>query len=158
MQYEILNKPLEEIAQDAFTTEKAIQTVAERNHWKQWFPEPDLNLSSDEPATPQTTDDMEAQVEEFTKRTSLRLQMFNLVKEILLTQKYLALEVMIIDKAHAIAANVELEPRDIKALSALYVDMTKNSLRDSLSSFSFGEDASGLPTVIFKDLSGRGKA
>ncbi len=153
MQFEILNKSIAQIAADANTIEKGIQDIATKENWQRWFPEPDLEIDHTM-TVPLTSDQMEEMADEFTKRTSLRLKMYNIVKDILLAQKYLALETRIIDEANNLLDVGDLAPRDVKALSALYAEMTKTSIRDALASFSFGDDGSGLPTVIFKNMAG----
>lgn len=147
MQYEILNKPILDIAVSAGVPESLVSNEAVKHNWKQWFPEPDLQIGEDP--------DMSESSEDFIERTSTRLKMFNIVKDIYLAQKYLALESAIIDSALSIAENAAIEPRDVKALASLYSNMTKTSLRDTLTKFSLGQDESGLPTVIFKDFSGQ---
>ncbi len=158
MQYEILNKPLQQIADDVPTPVGIIEKLAEKEGWRRWFPEPDMLIETSATRAQPTPSEMEDATEEFVKRTKQRLAMYSIVKDMLLAQKYLALESRIIDEANDLIDQGGLEARDVKALSALYAEMTKTSLRDALASFTFGDDSSGLPTVIFKNMAGKGVA
>jgi len=152
LQYEILNRSLESLASELNIPLLAIEQEASNNKWVQWFPGGDLVV---DPASNLSVEDMEEECEEFVTKSKQRLAIYNIAKELLLAQKYLALEVKIIDEANNILDSSELDAKTIKALSSLYVDMTKTSVSNALASMSFGMDDSGLPTVIVKDLSGR---
>jgi len=151
LQYEILNKPLADLAATLGIPVTALEVEAKRAKWLQWFPEPDMSIDSGEIRT----DDMCELAEDFVTRSKQRLSIYNIAKEILLAQKYFALETKIINEANAILDGADLDAKTVKALSSLYVDMTKTSVSNALASLSFGTDDSGLPTVVIRDMSGR---
>ena len=97
-----------------------------------------------------------AEIIEWSKR---RLQLYVLAKETLLAQKYLDLENGIIDAARSLAVSRsmenggELKPSDVKELSLVFKNMGASAVFGSSASFSFAQDESGLPTLIYKDLS-----
>ena len=46
-------------------------------------------------------------------------------------------------------------PADLKQLSTVYKDLTNGSSLAAAASLQFGTDDSGIPTVIYKNLSGK---
>lgn len=151
LQYEILNKSFESLAIDNGLPVSILKQEADEHNWKQFWPEPDLLLMPDVDRDERLT----AQSEAFIDRSKRRLAAYNVAKEVYLAQKYFELESGILDAAlTALQLDAEMRPSDIKELSALYRDLMANSIAGALSSMSFGEDDTGLPTVIIKDLSG----
>lgn len=162
LQYEILNIPLSQLAKDnGFETSLSLfKEQVEELGWTQWWPEADLEIGPNyilDVAAGETKDDVMAmQAEQFIDKSKRRLAVYNVAKEILLAQRYFKLETIIVDKAIEALENTEtLDPRSIQTLSTLYKNMTANSISQALQSISFSEDATGMPTVIIRDLSGR---
>lgn len=154
MQYEILNKPIEEIARESGLQTRSIQQEAERDKWVQWFPEPDLTV---DPSKKHDTEAMQEISEDFTARTKHRLAIYNIAKDLLLAQRYFMLEMKIIDKANNILEIQEdsLSPSEIKTLSSLYSEMSKQTITRVMQSVSLTQDDNGIPTVIVKNLSNK---
>jgi len=162
LQYEILNRTAADIASDTHLPISIIESTIASEGWKQWWPEssiqeqlaisrtlanidPDLHISDEEIFV--------SQADQYLERSRKRLQVYSLAKETYLAQKYMQLEVALIDKA--IAAIEELPPaavQGIKLMSALYKDL---QTKGSAALLTAAIDESGLPTVIVRDLSGR---
>jgi hypothetical protein len=160
LQYEILNVPIEQLAVEA--TEGVENTLLVTKYrekiesfgWKQWWPEADLIVTQEDVDAAADGDDaMAQQAELFLERSKRRLSVYNVAKEIMLTQKYLALESALVDSATKLITGSTLEAKDVRALSALYKDLTAKSVTSALAAVSFGTDETGLPTVIMRDLS-----
>lgn len=96
--------------------------------------------------------DLEVGSRAFLRDTSLRLQVFNMAKEVYLSHKYAGLESALIDAASA-AAGTNTTPQDLKHLSSIFKDLATHMT--SGKSLSIGTTDDGLPTVIIRDLRGR---
>ena len=177
LQYEILNVPVSQLADMSGISESMIQDEINRAGWQPLWPnEPSIaNLesihaylgTSSTPSLPAPSSNQD-QVEddffmtssaEIIERSKRRLQLYVLAKETLLAQKYLDLENGIIDAARVLATSRamenggELKPSDVKELSLVFKNMGASAVFGSSASFSFAQDESGLPTLIYKDLS-----
>jgi len=155
LQYEILNKSIAQIASDEETSATLLQREATELGWKQFWPDP--------PQKPyEETDDvdeiMSLESEQYIDRARKRLKVYSLAKEVLMAQRYLALECKIVKTASDILDNFESNglgsSQAIKQLSALFKDMTAGSNLANLASMTLGTDDNGLPTVTIRDLSG----
>ena len=172
LQYEILNVPVSQLADMSGISEEMIQDEINRAGWKILWPnEPSIaNLdtihnyldSSQKALTSQDQvedDFFMTSSAEVIERSKRRLQMYTLAKETLLAQKYLDLENGILDAARSLAVTRSLERGgalsacDIKELSVVFKNMGATASFGSSASFSFAQDESGLPTLIYKDLS-----
>jgi hypothetical protein len=96
------------------------------------------------------------------ERARRRLQVYTLAKETYLASRYLDLESALLNAAIAkindmsSAHEGSYSPQDFKHMSAMYKDLLNGtSLSSAASSLQIGTDESGIPTLIFKDLSGR---
>lgn len=98
--------------------------------------------------------ELESGTTSYLKDQGLRLQVFNMAKEVLLSHKYAALECKLIDSAYDIAKSGSLQAQELKHISALFKDLHTNMA--SGKSMSIGTDESGVPEVIIRDLRGRG--
>lgn len=179
LQYEILNVPVSQLADMSGISESMIQDEINRADWQPLWPnEPSIaNLDSIHkylystsssttslPAPSSNQDHVEddffmTSSAEIIERSKRRLQLYVLAKETLLAQKYLDLENGIIDAARSLAMSRslenggELKPSDVKELSLVFKNMGASAVFGSSASFSFAQDESGLPTLIYKDLS-----
>lgn len=154
LQYEILNTPIEQLAAENSLPVNMLQEEVAKQNWNAWWPEPDLVL------TPEVdgSEILLAQSEVFLDRIKRRLAVYNVAKEVLLSQKYYELENKILDTAiDTLAAASDLRAGDIHALGMLYKNLMSKSVSNTLVDMTFGEDTGGLPTVIIRDLSGRTK-
>jgi len=153
LQYEVLNVSVTSIAKIINLPEDFVASEIQRMGWQPLWPNDD-----DEPLEVAEGEDVfTVATDKYIERTRKRLMAYALAKEMLLTQRYLQLELSIIDTA--ISAAKQLDPSmvsSIKTLSSLFKDMCKNSLSSSTSTLSLqqGTDERGLPTVIIKDLTG----
>jgi hypothetical protein len=158
LQYEILNKTLAELAAGASIPMSILQKEARDQRWKQLWPaipktEPELGTSL-------TYEDRQEQLaleaDQYIEETNKRMRVYNLAKDIYLATKYLALEVKIIDTASAILDEVsqDIDPRNLKLLSALYKEMTSGTSLSSMAKNIAELDETGLAQVIFRDFSG----
>lgn len=151
LQYEILNKPVEQLAAENGIPTDMLQEQVDILGWHQFWPEADMILCPDV----DKDELLQAQSEAYIERSKRRLAVYNLAKEIQLAQKYYELETQIVDTAiETLIQATNMEAPSINALGNLYKNMTAKSIASALSTISFGEDEGGLPTVIIKDLSG----
>jgi len=157
LQHEILCIPLETLAEKLGVPLYLLQEEAKNKNWAPFWSENDH-----EPLVIDDGDDaFSLKIENYSDKARKKLIAFSLAKEIFLSQKYLELEVGIIAKAKSILDSMQ-DGTDsvsaVKTLSALYRDMTKNSLAANSNSaaVSIGTDETGLPTVIVRDLTGQG--
>lgn len=153
LQYEILNVPVEQLAQESGISVKMIRSEIERGGWKQLWP------SDSVPIAP--TDDegsllsaFETETNAFIENNRRRLKAYSLAKELMLVSRYLELEVAIIDKANDLVSRLE-KASEVKLLAALYKDLTSNSNLANLATMALAKDENGLPTLILRDLSGQ---
>lgn len=171
LQYEILNTSVNYLADASGISANMIQDEIRRAGWKQLWPnEPSLSnpeslhkaIRSSSPLDPNLVSDED----EFTTSSALiidrakrRLQLYSLAKETYLSSRYLDLEASILDaavsKAIEMATATNGSPADLKQLSNVYKDLTNGSSLSAAASLQFGTDESGIPTVVFKDLSGK---
>ena len=151
LQYEVLNVSAEAIAHATGLPVDVIEAEIARKGWTRMWPD------EDEPAllAAEGEDAFKLQSDAFIEKTRKRLFAYSLAKEILLATRYLELEAGIIAKANECLMYIDPQSgaSAVKALSALWKDMAKSAA--AASAFSIGQDESGMPTVIIKDLSGR---
>lgn len=158
LQFEVLCIPLDVLARQLGLPFELLQQEAEEKGWRQLWDEDDR-----EPVIIEEGEDgFSLVVDDYTDRTRKKLVAFSLAKEVLLSQKYLELEVGIITKAKLILDSIDQDNNSVaavKALASLYKDMTKNSLSSGYNpaAISIGQDETGLPTVIVRDLTGQGQ-
>jgi hypothetical protein len=154
LQYEILNVSVSSISRTTGIPEDLILREIERGKWTPLWPdedEPKLQVEEDEDLFTVSTN-------QYIDKTRRRLQAYSLAKEILLATRYLELESSLIKKATESLDTIDpsvTATSALKTLSSLYRDLVKNGL-SSGTSLSLQTDEQGLPTVIIKDLSGRG--
>jgi hypothetical protein len=154
LQYEILNVPLATIAQRARIPLDLLQREATNKSWKPlWSEEDSLPLEIEE-----GDDEFELKSNAFIEQTRRKLQAYSLAKDLLLAQKYLDVEVGILNKAKEIIDTMESPSAScVRTLASLYKDMSKGLLSaGGAASVSVGIDENGLPTAIIRDLTGRG--
>lgn len=171
LQYSILNRPLAEIAAEIPVPLHILEIEVTRDNWIQWWPDSSSFLQVSSSPQPVTTDDinpidesldpptllttLEEGAQIYTQEAKIRLQVFQMAKELYFSHKYASLEASLITKANIIIDNA-VDVTNLKALSTIFKDMTANSLaRGGSSSYQLGVDDSGMPTVIIRDLSGR---
>lgn len=152
LQYEILNVSVESIAKQLGLPPEVVAIEIEREGWKPLWPNDDetpLEVGEGEDA-------FELAIDKYISRARKRLMAYALAKEMLLAQKYLQLELGIVDTALQTLKSIDSSSVSaIKTLASLYRDMCKNSLSSTSNlSMQTGLDEQGLPTVIIKDLSG----
>lgn len=136
------------------SVESFVIKEAKKGDWKQWWPEADLVLEQSDEDVEDGEDAMTQQTELFLERSKKRMSVFQMAKEIMLAQRYATFEKTLIDTAIVLAEKQGLEAKDVKSLSGMYKDLMNNSVTNALASMTLGTDASGLPTVIMRDLSG----
>jgi len=150
LQYEFLNKPIDMLEDEAGLPSGSLQSEANKNGWKQYWPDADMVIMKAEA----DEDILVVQSERFIDRATRRLAVFKVAKEMLLAQRYAKLEAGLIQSA-LFALDDNLGTKEIKELSSLYKDMSAKSITSQMQALSFGEDEGGLPTVIIRDLTGR---
>ena len=161
--YEILNISLEEIADSMGLTLQMIQNISEKQKWQQWFPDDDCSIFSLDNDTTLNEDEellegediFSVRADQFLDKNRKRLQVFNMAKELAMAEQYANLEVSLIEKAREAISLLNAEDiKELKDLSGIFKDLAKQ-LQQMGSSITMGQDeATGLPTVIIKDLSG----
>ena len=153
LQYEILNAPVEQLAQEAGCSPKMIRMEIENGNWKQLLPDlpPVVDPLEDPDASECSA--FETETNAFIENNRRRLKAYSLAKELMLASRYLALEISIIDKATALVDSVQTAA-EAKLLAALYKDLTSNSNLANLATLALSKDDNGLPTFIMRDLSG----
>jgi hypothetical protein len=158
LQYEILNKTLTELAAGASIPVSILQKEARDQRWKQLWPA--IPKVEPESGTLLSYEDRQEQLaleaDQYIEETNKRMRVYNLAKDIYLATKYLALEVKIIDTASTILdeVNGEMDPKNLKLLSALYKEMTSGTSLSSMAKNIAELDETGLAQVIFRDFSG----
>jgi hypothetical protein len=154
LSYEILGLSVETIADNLGLSTRMIEEMATRGNWVRWFPIADNQVFLDTDTLLSEGDDLTSvQVDRYTESAKRRLQVFSLAKDVLLAEKYLGIELQILNKTKE--ALMEISPnstQDLKALSTIYADMHKKI--QSATQVTLGKDDTGLPHVIIKDLSG----
>lgn len=151
MQYEILNRPIAQLALENNLPINMLQKEAEDNGWQQWWPESDVVLCPDV----DQEEKLVIQSEAFLDRTKHRLAAYSVAKEVFLAQKYFQLETAILDAAIGfLEVHADLDAGSIHDLGSLYKNLSSTSVTKALTTMTFGEDEGGMPTVIIKDLSG----
>ena len=156
LQYEILNVPFATLAAQAGCPENILRAEADKGQWKQIWPENDLEVIRNRDDVDAEFDDdaFQSESELLLERSKRRLAIYNMAKEMLLSQRYLKLESDLIRRASDVVAGVE-DTKDIRALASVFKDLTAKSLQSAMASLSFGQDEGGLPTVLIRDLSGK---
>lgn len=151
LQYEILGVPAQSIAEANGIPLDMLEDEIRRKNWTVlWGTEPSPATLGLDPEDETFTSEADLYIEQLRKR----LAAFSLAKDALLASRYLELEAGIIAKACEALTHIDpTAVNAIKALAALYKDMTKNLA--SAASLAMTTDESGIPTVIIKDLSGR---
>ncbi len=150
LQYEILGATAGDLARSTNMPVDLIQREIEKHGWKPLWPDDDapLALEEDEDLFTVTSNN-------YIDKTRKRLQAYALAKEVLLASRYLELESNIVKKAcEAISLLDPALVSSIKTLSSIFKDLAKDGVGKT--ALSVGTDEAGLPTVIIKDLSGRG--
>ncbi len=156
LRFEILNVSLEDIASDnPPLTADILGNEATKNGWKQWWPTThDLRsaISLDD-GSPDPYDEatlLEEGADLYIKEARIRLQVFNLAKDLHLAHKYAAFESALINKAHSLVDQCT-EPTEVRQLTMSLKDLPGKMAAAGLA-ISQGDD--GVPTVIIRDLSG----
>lgn len=153
LQYEILNVPIETLAAQANCPPSILQSEADKHGWTQYWPEPDLELVQEQNKD-NDEDALTSEAEILLERSKRRLAIYNVAKEMLLAQRYLALESALITKATSVVENAE-SSSDLRSLSTVFKDLTAKSISGAMAALSFGQDEGGLPTVVIRDLTGQ---
>lgn len=163
LRYEILNVPLADLAKEVSIPLSILEKEAK--NWKQWWPDTDpLALSSapssDPPTEPSLDTDLygdeellsplEEGAELFIKETRIRLQVFNLAKDVHLSHKYASFESQLMNKAKGLIGSVAT-PQDMTPLA----NLLKHLQTRSGAQLAISKTEDGLPTVIIRDLTGR---
>lgn len=154
LQYEILGRSLEELADHLDVPLDLLQEEAKKKKWKQTFPEDNTPPIYDE-----DEDAFAAELDNYVEKTRKRLVAFSLARDVFLSQKYLELEASILEKANELilSENNASSVSAVKALADLYKNMSKSVLSAGYNpAISIGLDEGSLPTVIVRDLSGQG--
>ena len=184
MQYEILNVPVSQLAEASGISEDLIVDEIHSAGWKQYWPgEPSLANSksisdfinrpspfaiTNVPAN-RALDEVDDLVDdaflsttaEIIEKSRRRLQVYTLAKETLLASKYLELENSILTAAIIMAKDIvnsptgKYDPMSVNSLAKTYKEITAGSSLTSSGSIKIGSDENGMPTLIYKDLSGR---
>lgn len=171
MQYEILNVPVNKLAEASGISAAMIQNEIDSAGWKQIWPnEPSLAnpdslqnsyrpVITDSSEIDETEDHFLSSSADLIERSRRRLQVYSLAKETMLATRYLELENGIISAAIAFLNNIQVSKgqataSDLKDLAQVFKAITNGSTLSS-GSIQFGTDDNGLPTVIYKDLSGK---
>ena len=179
LQYEILNTSVNYLADASGISADMIEEEINRAGWKQLWPnEPSLSnpeslhksitSAAASAAASASSNQVDIDEDEFTTvsatiidRARRRLQIYSLAKETYLSSRYLDLEASLLDVTLSkilelsSAAQGGYSANDLKQLSSVYKDLTNGSALSAAASLQFGTDESGIPTVIFKDLSGK---
>ena len=170
MQYEILNVPLEQLSKEANIPLDILNTEAEKAGWKQFWPEEKYHTrfekerkdvdESEESDEYSHQDLINQQSEEFINSSSQRLKVFSLAKELYLANKYLILEVTLLDRIKELIEGDGLDdlgvrdPAMLQKLSSIYKDLSSGSSISQLMK-SAKDEKGGLPLFILKDLTGK---
>lgn len=154
--YEILNTPIEELADGLGMSTNMLQSVINNRGWVRQFPDDEV-LDADSQETQEILegeDIFTVQADQFLDKSRKRLQLFNMAKSLALAERYAKLESAIIDKATRAVEAVEVsEVPSIAALANAFKALAKD-LNGAANAISFAQDQQGLPTVIMRDLSG----
>ena len=159
LSYEILNTPIEELADNLGLSPNMLQDVIDKHGWVRRFPE-----SNAIPLSPgyapegeevlEGEDIFTVKADQFIDFTKKRLQLFNIAKTLALTESYARLEFSLIDKVQKSVDEIPVvDNTGISKLAAAFRTLVKD-LSGLTSAVSFVQDESGLPTVILRDLSG----
>jgi len=180
LRYEILNISLADLATETQVPLPILEIEAKNNEWKQWWPEdqelqfqvrtslkeastpsiplPILLSDQDDLTTDSTDDDgfdelspLEEGAQLFIKDSRVRLQVFNLAKDIHLAHKYASFESALIDQAKGQVASAHTAV-DVRNLVLSLKDLPGKAAAAGLQ---ISQSDDGMPTVIIKDLSGR---
>jgi len=161
LQYEILNKSLEQIANETGLPLSAIKVDATQGNWKQMWPDTTQSSTSQIDRDSLSSAEMQElyalEQEQFTDRSKKRLQLYSLAKDMFLATKYLELEYLLIDRACKALEDVDPGAAGIRQLAAVYKDLTAGTTLSALTKFSLEVDDSGMPSVIIRDLTGSKK-
>jgi hypothetical protein len=155
LQYEILNTPLDQIAAEQNLPVSVLKREAENGNWRVLWP--DIPFAPHDPDDP--TDQMTLESEQYMDIARKRLKVYSLAKDMLLAHRYLALECSLIEAAQTILDSVDtsnIDAKNIRLLASLYKDMTSGSNLSALASMTLTTDENGIPTVVVRDMSGRG--
>ena len=155
LSYEILNVSIETLALNLGLTTAMLQKVADDFSWIQWFPDEKSDIYLDEDADMLEGEDIfTVMADQYLDKNRKRLQVYNMAKNIAMTERYADLEVSLVDKARDAIVGIEAsDVKSIKELSDVFRNLAKE-LQGMTSAVSFATDQQGLPTVIMRDLSG----
>jgi len=159
LNYEILNIPLESIANSMNLRLIDVRAEAEENDWKQWFPETESDLDLDPDSELNEGENLfELKANQYTEAGRKRLEVYSVAKQLALMNLYTRLEVNIVAKANeAIELTDPKNVKDLSILSGVLTSMTKD-LEKLSQSMTLGQDEStGMPQLIIRDLSGSGR-
>ena len=157
LQYEILNISLDQLAQEVNVPKSILEQEARNNNWTQWWPdtEPQFTIGLHIPDG-QEDDEFLTPLEEgsqaFLKQTRVRLQVFNLAKEVYLTHKYASFEAALLAKAKDIVGTAATA-QELSSLSNILKNLVPPS--KAAHSLTLGQSDDGIPSVIIRDLTGR---
>ena len=110
-------------------------------------------LDEYDPLLEEEESELETGSQAYLRDMGIRLQVFNMAKEVYMSHKYAGLEATLIDKAREAADGMTCLPQDLKYLSSIFKDLAANMSTGK--SMSVGVNDDGLPTVIIRDLRGR---
>ena len=158
LRYEILNVPISTIALETMITPKGLQTEADNNNWKRWWPTLEDLQSAMAPSTRTDEDEenysdlspLEDEANTYINEAKIRLQVFSLAKDLHLASKYAAFEAALVDKAHSLVQGAT-DTNEVRQLTMSLKDLPGKMAQAGLA-ISQGED--GMSTVIIRDLSG----
>jgi len=156
LQYEILNVPIATLAERLGVPADLLAKEARDKKWTPIWSDTDTLKLPDE--LEDGEDEFTFLVEAYSSQARKKLQAYSLAKELLLAQKYLEIEIGILNKTKdALDTLPDLTPASIKLLSAIYKDMVKGLSVGGNMAVSVGSDEDGIPTAIIRDLSGQGR-
>lgn len=171
LRFEILNISLADISDEAGIPLTILEKEALAKGWEQWWPDTDDLMaiaptapslaSLDESPLENLPDDLPIDLDEmmtpleegsqkYIKETNIRLQVFNLAKDVYLSHKAATFENDLIDRAKTLVS-MAATPQEMNPL----VNLLKTLMTKSSSGLSINENDDGLPTVIIKNLTGR---
>ena len=154
LDYEILNIPLEQIADTLGLTPGMLQEIHDEQGWKQWFPSEETEFTLDPDSDLNEGDNLfELRANQFTAEGQKRLHVYQLAKQMHLAGMYTKLEASLVEKATEAIEEVDSnEIGDIQTLASILQSLTRD-LKQLSQSMTLSQDENGLPQLIIRDLS-----
>ena len=154
LRYEILNEPIEALAEDLGLALHMVEQMVEKGGWKRWFPEDDRAFFLVDPDNLEEGEDLlTVRTDKYMEYTNAKLKIFNQAKNIAVAADLLDIEFTIMRRVREAVEYMDVTtPSDVKDLSMTYNNMLKR-LQSTTIGISKDDDGS-WPTVLIKDLSG----